>query len=489
MNLDLGSAFLIIHYLLYPEIGYLMTFSFNSILLILQAFVLGYFVILNLTYALSLLLASKQFARNFRRSETLALKDLLEQHFYKPISILVPAYNEEATINASLLSFLNLFYPEFEVITINDGSKDTTMDILIESYQLVEIPDYGHKSLKTQPVKQVYRSLLFSNLIVIDKENGGKADALNVGLQFAKYPLFCAVDADSLLDAEALIRTARLFVEDDNLVAAGGTIRPVNNAKVESGQISDIKVPRTWLERFQVVEYSRAFLTGRSAFAQLNMLVIISGAFGIFRRYDVIEMGGYLHDTIGEDMELAVRLHRHALENKKPYKIDFVIEPMCWTQVPDDWKTLLKQRNRWQRGLWESLWIHKDIFLNPKYGRIGMIAMPYFFLFEAVAPIIEVLGYGIMIYLIATGNINWSFAILFLILTIFTAVLISIASFAIEVFLLARYPKLKDRFILFGASILENFGYRQVIAFERFVACFQVLGKKGEWGDMTRKKI
>ena len=458
-------------------------------LLLLQVFILSYFIILNLSFALSLYIAAKELGSILRSNEDMNLKSLLERDFYKPISLLVPAYNEEATIVASLNSLLNLHYPEYEVIVVNDGSKDGTVEIVKTHFDLYPAVIYTRKLIDTKPIRGIYRSRKYPNLLFIDKANGGKADALNAALLHSQYPIFCAMDADSLLDSQALLRSARQFTEDDTLIATGGTIRSLNNAETSFGQILSLKAPRTWLERFQVVEYIRAFLAGRTSLSNLGMLLIISGAFGLFKRSVVLEVGGYRTDTVGEDMELVVRLHRHMREKRRPYRISYTMDPICWTQVPDDWQVLRKQRNRWHRGLLETLWNHRQMMLNPRYGRIGMIAMPYFWLFEALSPLIEMGGYALLLGLIISGKINLMYALLFMTLAVFSGILISMAAFGIEAFMRNRYPTSKDRLLLLFASVLENLGYRQLIAWERLLASFQVFKKKGQWGEMKRQVI
>lgn len=459
------------------------------IFLVVQILILLYFMVLNCFFALSFYVAAKELSSTLSQGDDLTAKHLLEETFYKPISILVPAYNEEATIIASLRSFLNLHYPEYEVVVVNDGSKDQTVAVMIEAFALVPVNLFGCQAIATKNVRAVYRSKLYSNLIVIDKENGGKADALNAATNYSRFPLICAVDADSMLDAKALLRSARAFVEDDTLIATGGTIRALNNSDTASGEVLTLRAPQYWLERFQVVEYTRAFLSGRATFSHFGLLLIISGAFGIFRREVLLELGGYRTDTVGEDMELVVRLHRWARDQKRPYRILYTVDPVCWTQVPSDLKTLRKQRNRWQRGLWETLWSHRDLLFNPRYGRIGMVAVPFFWLFEALAPLIEVGGIVFMVGLLVFSEISWSFSLTFLLLAFSCGLLTSLTAFCLEVFMHTHYPTLADRRKLFWASILENFGYRQIIVYERFVASFQVWRKRGQWGEMKRQKI
>nr|WP_246584198.1 glycosyltransferase [Thermus brevis] len=454
-----------------------------------QVVILWYFALLNLFYALFAFFGLGMVARYARELSELSLKDLLEREAYLPVSILVPTYNEEKTIAHSVRSFLSLHYPEFEVIVVADGPKDRTLEVLKEAFRLVEVEWVYRRALPTKPVRAVYRSLVYPNLIVVDKENGGKADALNAGLNLARYPLFCAVDADSLLDAQALLRASRLFLEDDRVLAVGGTIRPLNGAVVREGVVEALHLPRGFLEKMQIVEYARAFFMGRAGWSAMGALLIISGAFGLFRREEALRVGGYRTDTVGEDMELVVRLHRRAREEGREYRIVYTPDPICYTEVPADWATLRKQRNRWHRGLWEVLWNHRVMLFNPRYGRLGLLAMPYFVLFEALAPVVEVLGYVLFPVFYLLGLFNAEFAFLFFLLAVAYGVLLSQLAVGMETLLLKRYPRLRDRLALLLLAILEGLGYRQILAWERFLATFQVWRKRGVWGEMRRKGL
>jgi cellulose synthase/poly-beta-1,6-N-acetylglucosamine synthase-like glycosyltransferase len=454
-----------------------------------QVFILYYFALLNLLYAYFALSGLAMVARYARELSEVALKDLLEREAYLPVSILVPTYNEEKTIAAAVGSFLALHYPEFEVVVVADGPKDRTLEVLKEAFRLVAVDWVYRRVLPSKPVRGVYRSLLYPNLLVVDKENGGKADALNAGLNFARYPLFCAVDADSLLDAQALLRASRLFLEDDRVLAVGGTIRPLNGAVVRGGVVREMRLPRGFLEKMQVIEYARAFFMGRAGWSAMNALLIISGAFGVFRREEALRVGGYRTDTVGEDMELVVRLHRRAREEGRAYRILYTPDPICYTEVPADWATLRKQRNRWHRGLWEVLGHHRAMLFNPRYGRLGLVAMPYFFLFEALGPVVEVLGYALLPVFWLLGLLNAQVAGLFLALAVGYGVLLSHLAVGMETLLLKRYPRLRDRLWLLFLGFLEALGYRQLLAWERFLATFQVWRKRGVWGEMQRKGL
>lgn len=461
--------------------------------LTIQAFelvVLAYFALLNGAYVLSFVIAAQQLTGRLREEHAVRLQDLLSSEATKPISLLVPAYGEEATIATSVETLLDLHYPEFEVIVVNDGSRDATMEVLHDTFALRSLPIPAWRGPAHAVIRGVFRSERDPRLIVVDKENGGKADALNAGLVLARYPLFCAVDADSLLDAEALARIAADFAHDPELVAAGGTIRVLNAAETDGrGTVVRLRVPPTWIERFQVVEYTRAFLAGRAAFSAARMLLIISGAFGVFRREAVLAVGGYRTDTVGEDMELVVRLHRRMRDERRPYKVRYLIDPVCWTQVPRDRATLRRQRDRWHRGLLETLWRHRGMLLRPRYGRLGFVAMPFFWIFEAAGPLLEVAGYLLVLVLLATGLLDPLFAIAFLALAIVYGILVSVAAFGVEVFLRTRYATLRDRWLLLAAALAENLGYRQWLALVRLRASFRVRRSAGTWGEMRRERL
>lgn len=456
------------------------------VLLVYQQLVLVYFAALNLLYALFGYLGLRSVIVYSRELPRVALKDLLERDFYKPVSILVPAFNEEVGIVPSVRSLLSLHYPEFEVVVANDGSTDRTLPLMIEAFVLVEVPQIYRRQLDTVTVRRVFRSLRHPNLTVIDKENGGRADALNAAVNLARYPLVCQVDADSLLDAEALLRASRLFIEDETVVAVGGTVRPMNGAVVREGQVVEMRLPRKWIERFQALEYARAFFTGRAGWSRFGALLIISGAFGVFRREAVMEAGGYATDTVTEDMELVMRLHQRYREARTPYRILFTPDPICWTEVPSDLRTLRQQRNRWHRGLMETLWRYRRMTLNPRYGAVGMVGMPYFWLFEALSPVIEVTGYLLLPIMFILGIAEPSFVALFVVLALLYGILLSEMAVGIETMLLSRYPRIRDRLLLFAAAFLEFLGYHQILAVERLISMFQIRRKRGIWGKHRR---
>jgi cellulose synthase/poly-beta-1,6-N-acetylglucosamine synthase-like glycosyltransferase len=333
----------------------------------------------------------------------------------------------------------------------------------------------------------MYRSLTHRELLVIDKGNGGKADAVNAGINAARYPLVCVIDADSLLEEHALTRAVLPFIEDPTTIAAGGIVRIANGCRVEDGRVVHVGLPSSPLACFQVTEYLRAFLAGRVAQSVMNGLLIISGAFGLFRRDALMAVGGFRTDTVGEDMEVIVRLHRLFREKKEQYRIVFRPDPVCWTEVPEQIGTLARQRNRWQRGTLQSLSRHRKMMFNPRYGVVGMCAMPFFLIFEALAPVIELAGYVVTIGALFLGLLDWRYAELFFLASVVYGAVVSVAAVVLEEVSFRRYPRLLDLLRLAMYGVLENFGYRQLTLWWRLRGTWDFLMGRAEWGTMVRR--
>ncbi|MCC5926143.1 MAG: glycosyltransferase family 2 protein [Bacteroidetes bacterium] len=459
----------------------------NSIFAQYTVFIIAYFVALNSIYLLLIVFSFLHIRKQIKEKDVYKMHGLFASNLYNPISILAPAYNEEATVVESVNSLLQLRYPNFEVIVINDGSNDQTLQVLIDKFDLERIERYIPLVLDHKPIRGIYRSRRFSELIVVDKENGRKADALNAGINVCRNDLFCAIDADCVLEPDVLQNMLRCFIEDETTIAVGGIVRVANNCVIEGNEIKEIRMPKSFLARIQVVEYLRAFLFGRVGWDYMDSLLIISGAFGIFDRNAVLRVGGYLHDTVGEDMELVVRMHRYHRENKIPYRVRFLPEPVCWTEVPEDVNVLSRQRNRWHRGLADTIWRHRKMIGNPKYGRLGTFAMPFFLFFELLSPVIELLGYLAVILMVILGVFNSTFAILIFSATVLLGVVLSVASVLCEEYTFRRYTKVKDVLTMVAFAFIENFGYRQVHALWRFKGLVDFLRGNKEWGVMTRK--
>jgi len=449
-------------------------------------FVLFYFIAINGFYLL-LVLISYRGLRIRRRAEQATDRDqVFRSEFYKPLSIIIPSYNEEATITETVYSALSLRYPEFEVIVVNDGSKDNTLGVLKDKFNLsISARDYS-LDIPCKTIRGTYGSADYPNLVVVDKENGGKSDALNAGINASHFPIFCNIDSDSLIDTDSLLKIVDLFTRDWRTVAAGGTIRPANHSRIEGGRVTAIRLSPNFWVRFQVIEYIRAFLFGRTGWSVLRGLMILSGAFSIFRRRAVVEAGGYRVGTVGEDMELALRLQRVMKKLNREYRVVFLPDPVCWTQVPEDYRGLQTQRRRWQRGLAESLFGNFEMFLNPRYGTTGMISYPFFLFFEFLGPIIEITGYLVFIISVATGLLNPPFVLLFLTAAILLGILLSASALLMEEIFYRSYPRLRDLLILFGFAVLENFFYRQLHSWWRFQGLLDYLFRKRGWGTLTR---
>lgn len=419
---------------------------------------------------------------------------LFKKGIMPSISIIAPAFNEEATIIESANSLMNLKYPDYELIIVNDGSKDNTIQTLIQYFNLEKVDVEVNEQLATKPIRGIYRNKSMPKLTVVDKENGGKADSLNTGINISSKEYFCGIDADSLLETDALLKlTSQVVDATVECPAMGGNIFPINGCRVDKGLLLDLHIPANPLARLQTIEYIRAFMAGRVGWAYLECLLIISGAFGLFKKDRIIEIGGYLtssgkyhKDTVGEDMELVVRLSRHMLETKQKFKVNYAFNANCWTEVPESHAVLKRQRDRWHRGLIDILTFHRKIMGNPRYGKIGMIAFPYFFIFEMMGPLVEIQGYAMVVLATGLGLLNAKVALLLFISTILLGIVISLAS----LYLAEKetdYFSLNELAILIAYAIAENFGPRQIISLWRVTGYINSLKTPKGWGKMERK--
>ena len=452
-----------------------------------QFVVLLYFLAVNGWYLVLLVSALLELRRHMLLIADESRHLLLSSTLSPTISILAPAYNEEATIEVSLRALLALQYPNLEVIVVSDGSKDRTVQVLIEKFDLVPVKTIYERKIQTKLVRSLYRSSTYPGLVVVDKENGGKADALNVGLSFARGELVCAMDADTLIEPDGLQRMVRPFLYATDVVATGGTIRVVNGSQVRHGRVEKTAVPTHMLAGVQVVEYLRAFLFGRLGWNKLGGNIIISGAFGLFDREAVLNAGGYLHDTVGEDMELVVRLKRLSYERGGPGKIAFVPDPVAWTEVPESAKVLGRQRDRWHRGLADVLWRHRRMLFNPRYGVTGLFVYPYYAFVELLAPVIEAIGLISLLLGLVFGVVDWTFAGLFYLTAYGLGTALTAFTLILEDLSFHRYNSFRDRALLFWWALVENIGYRQLTVYWRLRGLWKfILGRK-DWGAMERK--
>jgi cellulose synthase/poly-beta-1,6-N-acetylglucosamine synthase-like glycosyltransferase len=460
--------------------------SGHDLLVAAQWGFLAYFVCLHLTYLALNVVSMVVIGRAASARAAMELPRAFSG-LEPPITLVVPAYDEEATIAATVWSLLQLEYPSFEIVVVNDGSRDGTLGVLRREFGLVHFPEAYRVSIPTAVIRGIYRAPRFPNLRVIDKENGGKADALNAAINSARCPLFCAVDADSILQRDSLQRVVRPFLEDPHTIAGGGTVRIANGCRVSEGFLERVGLPASWLARVQIVEYFRAFLFGRMGWSPFNAMLIISGAFGLFRREAVIAAGGYRPDTIGEDMELVMRLHRRHRLARRSYRIVFVPDPICWTEAPESLRVLRTQRMRWQRGLLESLVANRQLLFHPRGGVPGWLAFPVLVLFEAVGPLVELAGWATMAAAFLLHSITWQAFAAFGLAAVGLGMLLSASALLLEEMSFHVYERPRQLAALLAAMAIENFGYRQLAAWWRLQSLVRWLARRpGRWGQMRR---
>lgn len=438
------------------------------------------------------IVSAKELIKNINVAKTTNYDALLSSPFTPMISVLAPAFNESLTIVENIKALLGLYYPSFEIIVINDGSKDNTLEKTINAYELEKVPYAIDYKIPCSEIIGVYKSRMkaYGNLTVIDKKNGGKADALNSGINIAKGDYFISIDVDSIIDPHTLKKLIKPFFEETNkkVIAAGGVIQIANSCTIENGQLVEIDVPDQFLLRCQVIEYSRSFLMGRLAWSRLDGLLLISGALGLFDKEVVINCGGYFTKTVGEDMELVVRMRKYMANKGIKYKVVYISDPLCWTEAPTSLKVLGSQRNRWTRGTIDTIMLHKNIFFNPKYGFMGMVSHPYWVFFEWLAPVIEVLGIGYFILIALFGEPNWPFFCVMLSFVYFFAITFSTYAILFDHLAYNRYKKKRMIIKLILTSWIEPFFYHPLIVYWGIRGNFDYfIRKKKAWGKMTRE--
>ena len=429
----------------------------------------------------------------YKRLRSILEHDTLISSPYQPsISIIAPAYNESVTIVDNIRSLLSLHYSNLTIIIVNDGSKDETLQMAIDNYDLYLTDREYIPQINSKGVRGIYKSRkkAFSKLIVVDKHNGGKADAINVGINVTETEYFACIDVDCIIDQDAFLRLVEPIMKggDKKIGAVGGIVWLTNDADIKSGKVMKLRAPNSYIGRIQVVEYFRAFLLGRPAWAAKNGMLLISGAFGVFDRETVLKVGGYNHNTVGEDMELVMRMHAYYRENNMPYEIAYLPDPLCWTEAPSDYDVLGRQRNRWTRGTIECLRFHKSMFMNKKFGILGYISYPYWLLAEWLAPYAEAGGLLFFFIIAILGLANWPFffALLFLVYTF--AILISIYSILIQELTYHKYESVSDIIALVKTALLEPVQYHPKTVFWSIKGNIDhFTGNNKGWGEMTRK--
>lgn len=452
-------------------------------------FCMAFTLSLTLVYIAQIVAAYFKIRKNAKAKKAADWDRYLDSDNLLPISLLIPAYNEQENIVQNIRALMKLDYPEYELIVINDGSTDHTHDSIIEAFDLYPIEHAMKVSIPTQDIRNIYYNVKYPNLYYIDKKSGGKSDALNAGINLSSYPLFACLDADSRIEKDSLLKLSNEFLKNTSTVVAGGLVRIANGSVINDGVWESFRIPDSIIERFQIVEYFRSFLAGRVSWGLSNSLLIVSGAFGVFKKQTVIDVGGYKTNTIGEDMEIVVRIHEYMLKNKKKYAVKFVEDAVCWTQGPMHLKDIRSQRRRWQIGLFDSLFSHKKMLFNPRYKFVGLFSIPYNWIFELFGAVVEVLGYFIIPFSLIMGELNMFFFVLYLVLAILLGIILSIGGLILEQYTKKGSMSAKQCMKLSIYAILENFGYRQLISIFRVEGMLKYRKLRSTWGKIQRKEF
>jgi biofilm PGA synthesis N-glycosyltransferase PgaC len=456
-----------------------------------EYFFLFYTISIFTAYLVLALVSALELIRNHFLAKNTNYDSIISSPFAPMITVIAPAYNESLSIVENIKALLALYYPNFEIVVVNDGSKDATLEKAIEAFDLEKVTYVVDYKIPCQEIRGIYKSKkkAFNNLTIIDKFNGGKADALNSGINLAKGEYFISIDVDSIIDPYALQKMIKPFLEEPyrRVIATGGVIGIANSCTIEDGQVKVVNVPDKLLARFQVIEYTRAFLMGRLAWSRLDGLLLISGALGLFDKEVAIDCGGYLTKTVGEDMELVVRMREYVASKKIKYKVAYVPDPLCWTEVPSTLKVLGSQRNRWTRGTIDTLFIHWKLFFNPKYGFMGMVSHPYWVFFEWLAPIIEFTGMIYFVIIALLGHANWPFFFVMLLFVYFFAITFSTYAILYDLLAYHRYKKKRMIIKLILTAWIEPLIFHPLVVYWALRGNFDFfIRKKKTWGNMTR---
>ncbi|MFB6457382.1 glycosyltransferase [Chitinophaga sp. Hz27] len=465
----------------------------ETLVKIYESSIFVYGLTLLVVYAMLALLSIIAIRRYLSRTKQSQLDTLASSPLAPGITILAPAYNEGLTIIANVRSLLTLNYPNYEIVLINDGSTDDSMAQLIREFDMVAVDFAYNEKIRTQPVKNIYKSrnLAYSNLIVIDKVNGkSKADASNAGINVASFDYFVCTDVDCVLHKNTLLELIKPVLQEEGrrVIAVGATLRIANSSEFDEGVLTRMRPPKQLLPRFQEVEYIRSFVLGKMGWSALNCVPNVSGGLGLFNKEVAIRSGGYDHRSFGEDMELLIRMCRYCDDNKMKYAVRYIPKTLCWTEGPATLKIFGRQRTRWARGLAQLMVAHFGMFLNPRYGRMGFVVIPYNFFFELLAPIVELSGIIVYIVLAISGQINWPYAILLLVFVYTYAVMISTLSILWDQLSFHYYKTIREVMSLLIIPFLEFLLYHPLIVFFSIKGYFYFLtGKRSTWGTMQRQ--
>lgn len=453
-----------------------------------HALILVYFVSANAVYTVLMIISIYSVTLHSRLAARRGFADIATSPVTPPVALIVPAHNEERVIVQTVMALLELEYPEKEIIVVDDGSTDETAERLIEAFELKKMDLIYRVSVPAKEPLAFFHNPRRPELLVITKENGGKSDALNVGINMARSPYFCTVDADSIIERDALLRLmAPVVHSSENTVVSGGVVRIANGCTVQKGRITKIDLPKTWLERCQVVEYIRTFLFGRPGWNFLHATFICSGAFCLLHRESVVMVGGFKRDTVTEDIDLIGDLHHFLRAKKWKYRMVFTSDPVCWTEAPNTVSMLARQRRRWQLGLVQTVMKHNRIIGDPRYGRVGMMGMPFHAYIEALGCVVETFGLIFIPFSFLVGAMPFSLFLLLMFLAVGYGTLLSLGSVLLEEATLRRYPDIRHMLILMAYAVIENFGYRQMTSFFRTQGVYQYLKGIRQWELVTHE--
>ncbi len=443
---------------------------------------LSYFFLGNGIYTVLMLLSLRATWVHVRQMTYQGLDALRHSPLTPPVTVIIPAWNEEGVIVNSVRSALQADYPNIHVIVVDDGSTDLTLDRLVKTFGLVKMDAAYQPSIPTAPIRSYYLNPAIPSLLVASKAQGGKPDALNAGINLCSSPYFCNLDADCLLERDALLRLMDPIVNSAvHTVVSGGIVRILNGCETKDGRVIRVGLPQTWLERFQVVEYLRSFLFGRTGWHLLGGTLIVSGAFAVFHRPTVIEAGGFCRDTVTEDMDLIVQLHQWAADNNRQIRISFTSDPVCWTECPTSLAVLAHQRRRWQLGLCQTLWKHSEILLKRKYGIVGWLSFPFHAYVEGLGAAVEFMGYLLIPLGIFLGMVPPGLLLMFILLGIIYGGFLSVGAVLLEELTYRRYPRFGDLLTLLVFAMFENIGYRQLVLYYRFQGVLKFLAGSRHW--------
>ncbi len=452
-------------------------------------FIFVYALAIMSLYLLLIIFSAFEMKRYLRKNTYVDYTTILVSDLAPSVSIIAPAFNEGPNIVDNVHSLLSLHYNNYEVIVINDGSTDDTLAKLITAFKLKRVNFAFNQTISTQAIRGIYRSSIAGNtrLLVVDKENGGKADALNAGINIAANSLILCIDADCIIEPDAILKLVKPFMDEPvRVIATGGVVRIANSCEVKHGRLVKVHMPNNILTRFQVLEYIRGFLLGRMAWSRINGLLIVSGALGLFDKDIVLKCGGYDTNTVGEDMDIVIRMRKYMCQQHLPYRVVYTPDPLCWTEAPTNLDVLGRQRKRWSRGNLECLVKHRDLMFNPKYGRLGLISYPYWVFIEWLGPIIEIIGIVVVINLVVSGSINWVFSLHLLVMVYIFTIMLSTLTILYEEISFRQYTSGKDLFKLLSLAFLEPFMFHPLILYWEIRGNIDFLKGKKTWGKMDR---